>query len=77
MRTEHQGRIVNDLRNQESIPIAMLAESTVFCAVMLCSNVFAINYPVNPCHKILEKFLIDSLNVFFNLGKFRVDPMCA
>ena len=54
-----------------------LVESDVFCAVMLCSNVLAVDYPMNPCHKILKKFLIVSLNVYFNLGKFRLDPMCA
>ena len=54
-----------------------LVESVVFYVVLLCSNVFAVNYPINPSHKILKKFLIVSLIVYYNLGKFRVDPMCA
>ena len=47
-----------------------LVESVVFCHVLLCSNVFAVNYPINPPHKILEKFLNVTLIVYFNLGKF-------
>ena len=54
-----------------------LVESDVFCHVLPCSNVFAINHPMNPSHKILKKFLIVSIIVYFNLGKFWVDPMCA
>ena len=54
-----------------------LVESVVFCHVLLCSNVFAVNYSMNPSHKILEKFLIVYLIVYFNLGKFLVDLMCA
>ena len=54
-----------------------LVESAIFCAVILLSNVFAINYPMNPCHKILEKFLIVTLIFYFNLGKFWVDPINA
>ena len=32
-----------------------LVESAVFYHVLLCSNIFAVNYPMNPSHKIIEK----------------------
>ena len=54
-----------------------LVESAIFCHVMLYSNIFFVNYPMNPSYKILEKFMIITLIVSFNLGKFQVDPMCA
>ena len=52
-----------------------LVESAIFCVVLLYSNVFAVNYLIKPSHKILEKFLIVVLIVYFNRDKFRVDPM--
>ena len=57
--------------------VKCLVESVVFYAVMLYLNVLLLICPVNQCHKILEKFLIVALNVYFNLGKFWIDPLCA
>ena len=54
-----------------------LVESVVFYVVLLCSNVFSVNFPVNSCHKILKKFLIFFLIIYFNMDKFWVDLMCA
>ena len=54
-----------------------LVESVIFYHVLLCSKVFAVNYLMNPPHKILEKFLMVVLIVYFNLGNFQVDLMCA
>ena len=57
--------------------VKCLVESTIFWVIMLYSNVFLLIFPMNLCHKILEKILIVGLNVYFKLGKFWVDPMCA
>ena len=54
-----------------------LVETVIFCYDLLYSNVFACNYPINTSHKILKKFLIVALIVYFNLGKFCVDRMYA
>ena len=57
--------------------VKCFVEFAVFCVVMLCSNIFVVILPINPCHKILEKFLIVALIVYVNLGKFRIVRVCA